>query len=171
MAIKHGLTIEQQNAIDFLAMGKTDLETAEAVGVHRGTVAKWRLHDPHFQAALNARRQEVFGAVADKLRSLAPKAVDTLATAMEGGSVSAAVAVLKATALDKLSRPAGPIDGEQIIRAMVEARFKAKCAAKEDAYMRLVGVDNPLRDDADDEAAARQEVEAEIASRLRSGEP
>ncbi|HVA46106.1 MAG TPA: hypothetical protein VNH11_07005 [Pirellulales bacterium] len=165
MAIKHALTIEQQNAIDLLATGKTDLETAEAVGVRRGTVAKWRLHDPHFQAALNARRQEVFGAVADKLRSLAPKAVDALAAAMEGGNVSAAVAILKATALDKLARPAGPTDGQQIIDGMVEARFKAKCSAKENAYMGIL-TSNPLRDDAADEAAARQEIEAEIKARL-----
>jgi hypothetical protein len=165
MAIKHALSIEQQNAIDLLVTGKTDLETAEAVGVHRGTVAKWRLHDPHFQAALNARRQELFGAVADKLRSLAPQAVDMLAAAMEGGNVSAAVAILKATALDKLARPAGPTDGQQIIDGMVAARFKAKCDAKEDALMRSLN-SNQFRDDAPDEAAARQEVEAEMLARL-----
>jgi hypothetical protein len=74
-------------------------------------------------------------------------------------------AVLKATALDKLARPAGPTDGQQIIDAMVEARFKAKCAAKEDAYMGML-TSNPLRNDAADEAATRKEVDAEIEARL-----
>jgi hypothetical protein len=48
---------------------------------------------------------------------------------------------------------------------MVEARFKAKCDAKEDALMRSL-TSNPFRDDAADEAAAREEVEAEIVARL-----
>ena len=81
---------------------------------------------------------------------------------------SAAVAILKATALDKLARPTGPTDGQKIIDAMVAARFKAKCAAKDDAYMGML-TSNPLRDDAADEAAARAEVEAEIAVRLGGG--
>ena len=153
MAIHRELTTEQQSAIDLLATGKTDLETAEAVGVHCGTVAKWRLHHPHFQAMLNARRQEAFGAVADKLRSAASKAVDTLVAAAESGNVPAAMAILKATALDKLPRPTGPTDGQQIIDRMVEARAQTK----HDAFMA------PLRGD---EAAAPQEVEAEIAARL-----
>jgi hypothetical protein len=33
-----GLTIEQQNAIDLLVTGATDIETASAVGVNRVTV-------------------------------------------------------------------------------------------------------------------------------------
>jgi transposase len=43
---QRGLTIEQRNAIDLLVTGKTDTETAEAVGVHRVTVTKWRNADP-----------------------------------------------------------------------------------------------------------------------------
>ena len=31
----HGLTIEQENAINLLTAGKTDQKTADAVGVHR----------------------------------------------------------------------------------------------------------------------------------------
>lgn len=98
-----------QNVAGLLATRKTDLETAEAVGVSRTTVRNWRLHHRHFQAMLNA--------------------------------------------------------GRQIIDAMVEARFKAKCDAKENALMRTL-TSNPFRDDAADEAAARQEIEAEIEARL-----
>jgi hypothetical protein len=59
---KQGLTIQQQNAIDLLVTGKTDQAVADAVGVTRPTVTCWRLYDPHFEAALNQRRKEVWGA-------------------------------------------------------------------------------------------------------------
>lgn len=73
------LSIEQQNAIDLLVTGKTDREVAEAVGVSRQTVCQWRLHNPVFQAELNKRRKEVWGATVDKMRALLPEALDTLA--------------------------------------------------------------------------------------------
>ena len=40
------LSIEQQNAIDLLVQGKSDRETAEAIGVSRQTVNNWRNNDP-----------------------------------------------------------------------------------------------------------------------------
>ncbi len=72
------LSIEQQSAIDLLVLGKSDQETADAVGVHRVTVTKWRLYDALFQAELNKRRRDVFGAAADRLRALLPVAVEVL---------------------------------------------------------------------------------------------
>jgi FixJ family two-component response regulator len=36
------LSVEQEHAIDGLVTGKTDRETAEAVGVSRRTVQPWR---------------------------------------------------------------------------------------------------------------------------------
>lgn len=169
---QHGLTVEQQNAVDRLVAGDTDLQAAEAVGVNRVTVTKWRLHDVTFKAALNARRQEVFGAAADKLRSLVPKALDALAAAMEGGNVLAAVTILKAAALDKLPPPAGPTDPEQLFAELVEARMKAKRAKRERART----MDDMLREqvdhaylsqwEAENTAAAKTEIEAELAVRL-----
>src|SRR6516162_7609839 len=76
-------TLPQLSAIDLLAAGKTDQEAADLLGLHRTTVTKWRLYDPVFQAALNQRRAEVWGAAADRLRSLIPKALDALAAALE----------------------------------------------------------------------------------------
>ena len=69
------LSVAQQNAVDCLAAGMTDAETAAAVGTSHQTVCNWRLHNPTFGAALNARRLEVWGAAGDKLRSLVPRAV------------------------------------------------------------------------------------------------
>ena len=74
-----GLTVAQENAIDALAAGKKDGETAALVGVNRVTVARWRLYSPHFQAALNERRQAIWAASLDKLRALVPLALDAVA--------------------------------------------------------------------------------------------
>ena len=59
---KRGLTMPQLNALDLLASGKTDKETAELLKLSRTCVTKWRLYDPLFQATLNQRRGEIWGA-------------------------------------------------------------------------------------------------------------
>ena len=48
----HGLTLAQQNAVDLLAAGKNDTETADALKLNRVTVTRWRLYSPEFRAAL-----------------------------------------------------------------------------------------------------------------------
>ena len=70
--------MEQQNAIDLLVVGRADQEVAEAVGKSRQTVCAWRLYPPIFRAELNKRRREVWGASADKLRSLLPRALEVI---------------------------------------------------------------------------------------------
>jgi hypothetical protein len=72
---RRGLSIEQRNAIDLLVQGKSDQETADAVGVNRVTVTKWRNYDPWFQAELNQRRQDGWGGSVDRLRGLLPRLV------------------------------------------------------------------------------------------------
>jgi len=72
------LSIEQLNAVDLLVVGKTDLAVAEAVGKSRQTICAWRLFHPDFRAELNKRRREVWGASADKLRSLLPQALGVI---------------------------------------------------------------------------------------------
>ena len=80
---RRGPTLPQLSAIDLLVSGKNDKETAEQLGLSRTAVTKWRLYDPVFQAALNLRRAEVWGAGIDRLRSLIPKALDALAEEVE----------------------------------------------------------------------------------------
>lgn len=74
----HGLTVEQQNAIELLVMGESDAAAAEQVGVHRTTITRWRLYDVVFQAAVNRRRREIWSTSTDRLRSLLPIALDAL---------------------------------------------------------------------------------------------
>jgi hypothetical protein len=118
-------TLSQLNAIDLLAAGKTDQETADLLELHRTTVTKWRLYDPVFQAALNRRQAEVWGAAADRLRSLVPKALDVLAAALETRmgylDFKAAVAVLR-LASPAAALAVGPTDPDEIVRQVVRER-------------------------------------------------
>jgi hypothetical protein len=123
---KRGLTMPQLNAIDLLASGKTDKETAELLSLSRTCITKWRLYSPTFQSALNRRRAEVWGAGIDLLRSLVPKALDALAEELEKADspnrMKAAVEVLKLAQLPYGWQQAGPIEAEGIVRQVVKAR-------------------------------------------------
>jgi hypothetical protein len=128
----HGLTTKQQNAIDLLVAGSTDQSVADAVGVHRVTVTKWRTRDPHFQAELNHRRQEIWSAGVDHLRSLIPLALDALATELRGGKDPArtALEILRLAGFGEIARndrnlgnyEVGPTDPERVINAMARQR-------------------------------------------------
>ena len=114
---QHGLTTEQEAAIDLLVTGKKDQETAEAVGVNRVTVTKWRNYDAHFQAALNQRRREIFGVAVDRLRALLPLALDVLEAELRDPANTSrgqlALNVLKVAG--RAVGDIGPTDAEAVI--------------------------------------------------------
>src|SRR5262249_8539811 len=85
---RRGLTLPQLNAVDLLAGGKNDTQTAELLNLSRTCVTKWRLYAPVFQAALNRRRAEVWGAALDRLRTLIPEALDVLAGGLKSTTAS-----------------------------------------------------------------------------------
>ena len=110
------MSVEQLNAIDILVQGKTDQETALAMGVARETVTRWRNDNPHFAAELNKQRKLIWGTNQDRLRSLTTKAVDTIETALDAGDSKAAVEVLKAVGLyGQVTQPSGPLDAELVL--------------------------------------------------------
>ena len=110
------LSVGQLNAIDILVQGKTDQETALAVGVTRETVTRWRNDNPHFAAELNKQRRSIWAASHDRLRSLAGKAVDTLETALDSGDSRIAVELMKAVGLYGQVKPqSGPVDAEFVL--------------------------------------------------------
>lgn len=126
-----GLSVAQLNAVDLLVVGKTDQEAAEAVGVTRQTVCGWRNGNPYFQAALNRRRQELWGVAVDQLRALLPRAVAVLAEELDGGNdrVRVAVDLLRLGGLDRAKASqkldtflVGPTDPEAVIDAEVRRR-------------------------------------------------
>jgi hypothetical protein len=132
---KRGPTLPQLNAVDLLAAGKNDTETAELLGLSRTCITKWRLYDPVFQAALNVRRAEVWGNGLDRLRALIPKALDVLAAVLDNSPtplrLKAAGAILRLAQLPAGSLGIGPTDAEEIVRRLVERRRKDTPGASE----------------------------------------
>jgi hypothetical protein len=93
------LTIEPQNKVDCLILGKRDQDTADAVGVTLRTVTGWRNHHPYFIAELNRCRRALWEGAHRRLRALAGRAIDNLAQAVEVGDMKATLEVLKASGL------------------------------------------------------------------------
>jgi hypothetical protein len=109
------LTPAQLAAVDALASGTSVTAAAEAVSVSRQTVSVWLHHDPAFQAAVNARRQELWEESSNRLRALAPQALDVLADWMKSHKgLEAAVHVLKAAGLYGLSAPVGSTHADEL---------------------------------------------------------
>jgi hypothetical protein len=159
------LTLPQLNAIDALVAGKSDMEVAGIVGVHRVTVSKWRLYDPYFQAELNARRRALWGDAAERLRALLPKAIDTLEAELSGDKrLAAALQVIRLTGLNENRFEPGGTDASAIIESRVGERadeiFEKRLMVlteSERQMARLTAGRTP-----NDLAVAREQVMAEI---------
>lgn len=113
------LSIEQDNAVDWLVQGLSDREVSEKVGVSRATVCDWRNHNAVFQASLNRRRADLFAEGADRLRTLVGRAVGVLGAGLDSQDErirqSAALAVLKTVGLaEGGARPTGPTSDAEI---------------------------------------------------------
>ena len=122
----HGeLSIEQANAIDLLVGGESDRKVAQIVGVTRQTICGWRLYHPDFRAELNKRRREVWGASADKLRSLLPRALEVIEQELAEGehSVKVALALVKLAEIPLHS--IGPHDPDAIVAEEARTRDMA----------------------------------------------
>lgn len=77
-----GLSNKQVQAISYIIEGKTDQETAQAVGVSRSTVNIWRNKDPHFKLALNSIRAELMARIQNTAEANALKAHELIAKAI-----------------------------------------------------------------------------------------
>jgi hypothetical protein len=112
-----------------LASGTTITEAAKTVGVSRPTVSEWLNHHPAFQATLNSRRQELWTATSERLRTLLPKALDVLEAELEGENrLSAAVHLLKAAGAYGLAMPQGPVDVEEAAAVELERQKQVRMA-------------------------------------------
>ena len=142
-----GLTLDQQSAVDLLAAGKNDTETAAALNLNRVTVTRWRLYSPEFRAALAVRRADIWGAAGDRLRSLIPKALDALADALNDTNnverLNVALAVLKLAGPPAVP-PDEPTDPEEVVNAVTEqerARRRSIPGDLLDSYSGLPGLE------------------------------
>ncbi len=158
------VSVTQLSAVECLVAGKNDRETAEAVGVARQTVTGWRRHNPFFQAALNARRREVWGSASDRLRQLLPRALDVLEEELTANpDPKLALAVVKLAGLGRPERPDldaafGPDDPEALIERLVRARRVDPIAA----LLAADRGDGPVT--AEERRALLAELEAKAAS-------
>lgn len=107
-------TAARDVALEALANGKAPADAATEAGVDFATVREWMTRDAPFRAELNARRQDAYGAGADRLRALVPAALEVLEAEIAGGSVQAALAVIKMAGLGRLDAPGGATDPEAI---------------------------------------------------------
>ncbi|MED4182079.1 hypothetical protein [Priestia megaterium] len=122
---EQGLTIEQLNAIDLLVGGKTDQEVANKINVNRVTVTKWRNYDIYFQAELNKRRKEIWGASIDKMRALVPKAMERLEQEFDSKyGWKIALEIIKLAGLENnLLKNIGHDDADKILTELAEKRM------------------------------------------------
>jgi hypothetical protein len=99
--------------------GLNDGEVAKEVGVHRVTVARWRLYHPGFQAALNARRAALWATYQDRMRALHGQAIDAISEELKSPGPmrwKLALEVIKYTGFGSAALSAiGPIDPEVIV--------------------------------------------------------
>lgn len=118
------LSTQQEAAIDLLASGRTLTETAISLDIARQTVSRWCNHNAAFTAGLNGRRQELWSALGDRLRSLAPRALDVIEATLDSDRpLPAAVVVLRACGLYAgLPVPSGPVE---VADAEIEQRRHA----------------------------------------------
>lgn len=72
------LTPEQLQVIGMISLGQTVVATAQAIGVHRATIYRWR-HDPTFAAVLKRRQEDMYSAAVDQMRASLVQAIGTVA--------------------------------------------------------------------------------------------
>ncbi|MGD0863667.1 MAG: hypothetical protein ABSA21_13090 [Candidatus Limnocylindrales bacterium] len=102
-----------------LLVGKHDQEVADAIGVHRVTVTRWRLYHPQFQATLNERRAAAWKSSEDAYRVLLHDAVGALQEELGTPGpqrAKLALGILRSSPLPHadLAHP-GPTDPEAVV--------------------------------------------------------
>ena len=85
------------------------------------------MRDPTFQATLNRRRKEMSDAVDLRLRSIAYRAAETVATAVEDGNLRASLQVLRGVGLLTGERHKIGSDDPNVLReeAAIQERAEA----------------------------------------------
>lgn len=164
------LTPRQETAVELLLAGKSDAATAETLGIHRTTIARWRAAHPAFQAELARRRAELYGAAAERLRAMVPKALDVLQAGLDGDDrLPTAHAILKMAGLDKLTAPPSePDDAETIVVRLIRQRMDENQGEREQRMSldeRLLAMNLP--GSREEQLALAHEAHTEVKAELR----
>jgi hypothetical protein len=120
---------EQELAITELLAGKTDKQAAEAAGVSRETVNRWRNHDPFFQAELNRRQQEIWESHKMRLQSFIRDALGTISRAVKNNPTIAMKILEKCQGFDVIQPPFGPSDVAGVLRELARGRAEHELAS------------------------------------------
>jgi hypothetical protein len=119
------LTDAQRLAIDALLTGSTDQEAADAAGVTRETVNRWRNHHPEFQAELNRRRKLTEDQHSDIVRQMNDIALEHYRRKMLEGDETFIRDWVRSSGVARTSTAVtGPLDSEEIIKVQVDRRDK-----------------------------------------------
>jgi hypothetical protein len=107
----------QQQALQVLLRGGTDIEAAQAAHVARETVCRWRRGHADFIAALNMEREVLNEGFRDAVRALLPEALRALQDGLQSPDMRIRVRVAETLirALSKLGDPGETHPG--VIRA------------------------------------------------------
>jgi len=146
------LSPAQLNAIELLAQGSSDTDTAKAVKVSRQTIHAWRTGNAAFREALEQTREELWKESRNQLRSLAGKAIATLKKAVEEGSVFASLAVLRQAMAAMPEEAAGDNRTEVIVRY----ETREKCYAGE--VLELMELRKQLKPEIDWDSMSESEL-------------
>ena len=126
------LSQQQRNAVELVLQGKADTQVAEALGVHRSTIFRWRHRHPAFCAELNSRRRELCEAARERFKGLLTKAIaaieDELNLPSSKRHFDAAVFVLRMLGaehnLHALEESSGPADAASVVAEMMAERAR-----------------------------------------------
>jgi hypothetical protein len=98
----------QAQVVAALAQGRTITTAAAEANIHRNTIHNW-LHEPVFKTAVEEAQREYAAMLADGMRDLAARALETLRQLLDDPKASPAVRLR--TALAILQRPHFPNPG------------------------------------------------------------
>lgn len=113
------LSPAQCSAVELLVRGEAVIKVAEAVGVDRGTIYRWRTSDPNFIAALNRWRGEMQAETRDRVLALSAGAADSVARSIAEGDSRLGLRVLEKMGCLKPG-PDNPVDPYAVFGVGVE---------------------------------------------------
>ena len=131
------LSERKEQAINLILLGQSDQAVAEAIGVARQTVNKWKHQKLLFKAMLNSQRHELWNSHYEELRSLIKLAIVVLREDLVDGEnkkirQDAAMHILKGTGLlyAESLKPTGPtavndIEDEELEKENISRIFSS----------------------------------------------
>jgi hypothetical protein len=116
------LNPKQQRAVELFVVGASDQEVAKAVGVHRVTACRWRLHHPAVRAEINLARKSLERTQLQGLAALSSKALAALSAALDAPGPAQGRLALEILRLQLVRDSPGLTEAEDIVNAEVANR-------------------------------------------------